>query len=1107
MEESEGDIGITKAAPELLNQIELQYEKLLRDGCESESDVLALIEVLEPFQDSPQLLDKRLAEWVEQLSEVYVKDREAEWATRVLYTLCKIRGAKVVSRFFSSRVTLLGEVVEMLVNSGERSWQTRYVLLLWLSILVLAPFSLDKFDAGFEEKLYDNAYHYLDVSGKERDGAALVMARLITRADVKDTLLERFFEDVKKNWASGGLHYRLGVVQTTAVIWRIANVSGVRQFLYRFYDLLQEQFNEDMSAKLRKFCVKNLGRISLAFSQLTVDGVPEQVEDILGTLIESLGDKDTGVRYTASKAVARIVHSLSDEDLRNEVIGALFGIFQEDVIVKKDGTESLDYVSNSKWHGTILCIAELLRRRLLPATYFEELANVLEKALQFEQRRLTFALGANVRDASCYVCWSLFRVYKEIPANVIDSIFESLVSLCSFDREVNIRRAASAAIQEGIGRQNGRAGQLSVEEGLQLIQIVDYLRIGLRSRSFLEVASDVYDLGYQGVVNSVLRKGVCSWDPDVRRLGGRSVHLLSHKSAEIRQSLIDNLISMYDPHDFEVQHGVLYALGELFWDDIQPRISDLDNVVGFLEGITDRQLKDENELLNCEAFLHVFRCLAKLSGSNFLFQEISNSGSSAKQGSDVLLFQKRSKSISPASQEGQTNESSLQQPKTLREAEPRGSGGWPPENATNETDVHSGGWLPAETKARIINLVDKLTVAMELQKPSVVENAQMVTSVLPPGILTRDVISHWITRTSNSRGVFSACFGDLDAEYVTDNGVVDALTEIIDPVSKVEPAVRMQAVESLGKLFKRGVISFDYRSAQPLLVALDDYTVDSRGDVGSWVREAAIKVCFDLYSDMDDVLQGEVDKRLLRMSVEVLNKLRLLSATSIQRPKAAVDIVASLPEDYDRSGYIYFPHMIQLVGHLSTEQLREFLLGYVVSAGAQAGSEDTLKGSLSALIDYLKDRKSVSVLRELIFLCDLKQYGPKVAICTLRVLHQLLESGVPVPDKLLWSIYVKAYNMHINTKSLVRIKPSVDIITTLASIGCSFAIKRLPVLCRHFSPEIRTKASETLYEISINEKDVDQTLLTTIGDSDFSLPINQLKPQLASIEKLASSLA
>ncbi|KAA8916148.1 hypothetical protein TRICI_001697 [Trichomonascus ciferrii] len=1066
MEESEGDIGITKAAPELLNQIEAQYEKLLKGGCESEGDVLALIEVLEPFQDSPQLLDKRLAGWVEQLSEVYVKDPEAEWATRVLYTLCKIRGAKVVSRFFSSRVTLLGEVVEMLVNSGGRSWQTRYVLLLWLSILVLAPFSLDKFDAGFEEKLYDTVYQYLDVSGKERDGAALVMARLITRADVRDTLLKRFFEDIKNNWSLGGLHYRLGIVQTTAVIWRIADVSGVQQFLYNFYDLLQEQFNEDMSAKLRKFCVKNLGRISLAFSQFTEDGIPEQVEDILGTLIESLGDKDTGVRYTASKAVARIVHSLSDEDLRNEVIGALFAIFQEDVIVKKDGTESLDYVSNSKWHGTILCIAELLRRRLLPPTYFEELSTVLEKALQFEQRRLTFALGANVRDASCYVCWSLFRVYKEIPAKVIDRIFESLVSLCSFDREVNIRRAASAAIQEGIGRQNGVAGQLSVEEGLQLIQIVDYLRIGLRSRSFLEVASDVYDLGYHGVVNSVLHKGVCSWDPDVRRLGGNSVQLLSHKSLEVRQSFIDSLISMYDPHDFEVQHGVLYALGELFWGDIQPRVTDLDKVIGFLEGITDRQLKDENELLNCEAFLHVFRCLAK----HF----------AAPTGSDFLLFQKRSKSISPASQEGRE--------------------GCPPEKVTKEP-------LPTETKARIINLVDKLTIAMELQKPSVVENAQMVTSVLPPGILTPDVVSHWITRASNSRGVFSACFGDLNAEYVADNGVVDALAEIIDPVSKVEPAVRMQAVESLGKLFKRGVISFDNKSSRSFIVALDDYTVDSRGDVGSWVREAAIKICCDLYSDMGEDLQAEVDKRLLRMSVEVLNKLRLASAQAIQRPKAAVDIVKSLPEDFDRSGHIYFPHMVQLAGHLPAEQLREFLRGYVVSAGAQAGSEDTLKGSMSALINYLKDGQSTSVLRELVLLCDLKQYGPKVAICTLRVLHQLLESGVPVPDKLLWSIYVKAYNMHINTKSLARIKPSVDIITTLASIGCPFAIKRLPVLCRHFSPEVRTKAAETLYEISINERNTDQTPLNTIGDSDFSLPINQLKPQLSSIEKLATSLA
>lgn len=75
-----------------------------------------------------------------------------------------------------------------------------------------------------------------------------------------------------------------------------------------------------------------------------------------------------------------------------------------------------------------------------------------------------------MRDAACYVCWSFARAYspsvlqpyvvKLANALIVSSkillifnLFLDLLKVASlFDREINCRRAASAALQENVGR-------------------------------------------------------------------------------------------------------------------------------------------------------------------------------------------------------------------------------------------------------------------------------------------------------------------------------------------------------------------------------------------------------------------------------------------------------------------------------------------------------------------------------------------------------------------------------------------------------------------------------------------------------------------------------
>lgn len=74
--------------------------------------------------------------------------------------------------------------------------------------------------------------------------------------------------------------------------------------------------------------------------------------------------------------------------------------------------------------------------------------SILSKALLFEQSLSGMSVCVNVRDAACYICWAFSRAYEaQVLRLCLGPIAYNLVSVALFDREVNIRRAASAAFQ------------------------------------------------------------------------------------------------------------------------------------------------------------------------------------------------------------------------------------------------------------------------------------------------------------------------------------------------------------------------------------------------------------------------------------------------------------------------------------------------------------------------------------------------------------------------------------------------------------------------------------------------------------------------------------
>jgi len=109
------------------------------------------------------------------------------------------------------------ELVLKLLESADRSdfdtWQARYGLLLWLSIVVLVPFNLKTVDRDETQanaqipvivtRIISLCRLFLGDSGPTRDMAAEVLARLLTRPDLVTTALPQFIQQTKKQLSTG----------------------------------------------------------------------------------------------------------------------------------------------------------------------------------------------------------------------------------------------------------------------------------------------------------------------------------------------------------------------------------------------------------------------------------------------------------------------------------------------------------------------------------------------------------------------------------------------------------------------------------------------------------------------------------------------------------------------------------------------------------------------------------------------------------------------------------------------------------------------------------------------------------------------------------------
>ena len=909
---------------------------------------------LDPFQEWPQLLDPLLPKLVNLLIGAFLHCLvNGQYGNRpealtlvpntsslpsaiccILNTLCKVRGAKVITRFLNNEPKYLESMLEaLLLNQSNLVWQERYIILLWLSHLVLTPFDLQSISSSNEhvrlESWTDEEFKHLrlpiistallhaglenlGVASKERQSASLLIVRLALRPDMQrvgllDKLARLMFTRLLgyAQRPTATTYECLGYLSVLSGIMKFGSADDVSPFLISTFDFGLKAATAGSaefsmiraSAPARKMLVvilraSMLHSISLHSSNrvdiISTDTLYGMLEGMVEYLLNALGDKDTPVRLAASKALSMLVHKL-DEGMKAEVVQAVLDTLEEDISYEKPDSgdpvtfrlvtsedmrtilRNVTAVNPLKWQGLLLTLGHLLSRRTAPPDQLPPILRSLLSGLDFEQRSAGgTSIGGVVRDAACFGLWSLARKYATLelqpiePASVLPAlratfatigetsilqiVANQLVVSACLDPSGNIRRGSSAALQELIGRHPD-----TVTEGIALIQVVDYYAVARRSRAMLDVAQNaakLADVYRWALLNALLGwRGVRAVDEDSRRSAATAIgELVSIEPSSDRLTVLGTLQEQSSKLPIEnsksiaeTRHGLLMTMSRVL------DTADLGSTTDFNSAPTT----PVSSLLQ------------------LLMQGITTDGQ--------LLGSLKGSFISELILEGAVSLiSSL-----MRKA---------PESPSNLSD-------------EIIQVLD-LCLTRADRDIALVACADAAFELLRRLPDTRKVclVEKWLNAKHQRHSSFSSkgrilALGSTysvlpeempasqtDMKESARSKVFARLTDFIQGEWPIE--IQVIAIRSLTSVIRH---LGEEDCAGPLCTALDNYTNDQRGDVGSLARLEAVKTVSALLSSLTqrpdarskhDVLQ--LVQRLFRLAGEKLDKLRFEAWKCIQ---------------------------------------------------------------------------------------------------------------------------------------------------------------------------------------------------------------------------------
>ncbi|MCJ1465433.1 hypothetical protein MMC07_004051 [Pseudocyphellaria aurata] len=1188
------DLTLQRASADLLAEISTSLHRFLcitsKDGrlndqtrgriarkSVREHNITHLVKLLEPFQEWPQLLDPRLSSFLPSLNAAFIdylwNHRSHYFAPRrrdatdvvplprgickILYTFCKIRGEKVICQFLSNEPKYLDSMLDafhtwnqvdenppgqIAIAHGPMVWEERYIMLLWLSHLMLTPFPLVTISSNgptddspatvlhissspgtpaVARRIAQICACHLSAASREREAARRLLVRLALRPDMREcglleSLIRWSISFLRDKNLSNTIYAYIGILSFLNGVVASAATDLIVPFLIPLFKLIQDISMQESavfvavfsSALGRRLLIKLLRSITLQARQTDGPASPSHsmalmdtfLDDVVDQLLTLLADKDTPVRYAASKALSIIATKL-EPALTAEIVGAIIGSLDEDVFweeVSLKGTSSqpntnnvnssalkrnLTAVNPLRWQGLILTLSHLIYRRAPSPEDLPGVLNALVIALSFEQRSsVGTSIGASVRDAACFGIWALARRYTSDELLAVDpstvhsaadcghasSILQVLsnetVVAATLDVSGNIRRGASAALQEMIGRHPD-----TIKEGIPLVQTVDYHAVAARSRAILEVAvgASGLDESYRhAILHGLLQwRGLGSPDAQTRRFAASAIGILatSRTASEMETTLsqVQELLRGLHTREIEKRHGLLLSLAAIINEATKKGFHK--HRSGFLAELWD-VFRSTCPLSQTE--LTSFTLRPDLTGEAACALISALSLASVASGSSPSRMQL-------PSDQALTSCLDILNLSLLR---------------TEEHTVE----VVSETAA---NLFETLNLE---QRISLIE--KWAAPLLVNGLKEPRSSGKFIANIAALGAVFQHFLSPITPEIVRSRQlIIDALLCQMKPTINISS--RVAAIKSLSS----GILSCDILTTEIteiLLLCLNDYTTDRRGDIGSLVRlEAidAIGVALSRQLLCDVEPRRSVLAKICGLAVERLDKIRFRAWTCLHDHWALLTEVEtpsthSLQDVHFTSSSIYFDQMISLysLGYLRVSLLE----GYVSAAGA--GSDSLLRSSRFALVSYAEQFST----KDLIQFCDhlstvigQNLSNDRILVPALLVVGFLFDAGVFEPIREAehcWrNLFVLVQQSHYKSGNIHKLEAAVKVYTGLARTNILRAnvIGRLCGMLLHSFPSIRKAAAVGLFIItdlqklrSINWSDSTKTLKTHVQD-------------------------
>uniref|UniRef100_A0A8D8I1B7 Tubulin-specific chaperone D n=1 Tax=Culex pipiens TaxID=7175 RepID=A0A8D8I1B7_CULPI len=926
-------------------------------------------ELLAKYQEQPHLLDGSLEELVEGILR-YILEGERDRlmkhrAAKYLYQICKVRTFKAFQKHLPHEIRHLSFVLGYLEQQDLEdweNWETRFICLLWLSLLVLNPFDLSRLDGNEGgPTTMDRIYRVCKESCLKEDSctpiAAFLASNFLIRNDVKKVYLGDFFD-----WTISAsdieVDPKIGPLSGIACVLKHGKRDDLLPFVGKLAEWVLHLDYEKIckNFKVYKQCIKICQRIGLvllppriakwryqrgarsllANVQRTVttaslqadsstkpeesspdeaeddedDEVPAEIEEIIERLLLGLKVNATIVRWSSAKGIGRITNRLP-KALGDEVVSSVIELINP---LEQDDA----------WHGACLALAELAKRGLLLPSRLPEIVPLLLQALVYDEIQGYRAVGQNIRDAACYMSWAFARAYHPtVLAPFVERIAAALLVTAVFDREINCRRAASAAFQESVGRLG------NFPHGIEILTMADFFSVAVRSNAFLQISDFIaqFDEYRRKLIDHLIVKKINHWDTNIRELSAQALSNLSRRDPEyMRDAILPKLFNLTETTDLNARHGATLAIGEIILA-LQKLVEEKGD--GEHGGYLSEEIVQRGGQLVIK-----FRQRGQFKGM---------SGTYMKHGCASFIKNCSEAKLTLTAEQIESwqlllDESIVDEKTNTREL------------AVSAFASFCTTYYRAEDPAKLAALIDHYL--RDIRNTQIEHKAQGVVSAL--GVLPRFMLEHrlpQILAVLDEKTILPAMLavGYNHSEMRRD--CIKALANIVQTVGFEDATLDLDKVYAI------------------YLRALEEYAIDNRGDIGSWVREAGIYALHQFLTTCppgllkpDQVQRGMV--AIAKQSVERIDKIRAIAGrffASLIYHQPEIPHITNrdalkkiFPEDTTEILWLFphhtFPLFIQLLD--IPEYVPSITGGLILSVGAPTESLHSCAAKI--MNEYLK---------------------------------------------------------------------------------------------------------------------------------------------------------